>query len=158
MGSFANLSFPATASLRASGSFIVFAWSACLAILDKASFFLVDSGFGLFSPTSSMARPPLIKAGIGAMPLRLKPVKLFVTMPSLSSLAWVPRLEETETDAGDNSSSGGGLAVFFIMIAVGADGAILARFGRGIVHFGSGRFSLKQIDVLVDQVDEVELR
>ncbi|KAL8778769.1 MAG: hypothetical protein Q9194_001825, partial [Teloschistes cf. exilis] len=97
-GSFARFSFSNMAFLLTLRSSIALVWSACLAILDSATLFLVDSGFGLFSPASSTARPPLMKTAIGATPLRLTPVKLFVTTPSLSSLALVARPDKTEAD------------------------------------------------------------
>ena len=70
-----------------------------------------------------------MKTGRGAIPLRLTVALLFVTMPSLSSLPFVPRLEET---AGDTSRRVCGFRDAMAVGMIGIEGANFVRFGRGI--------------------------
>lgn len=79
-----------------------------------------------------------MKTGRGAIPFRLTVVLLFVTMPSLSSLPFVPRLDET---AGDTSGRVCGFRDAIAVGMIGIEGANLVRFGRGMRNYykiGSG--------------------
>lgn len=85
------------------------------------------------------------------MPRRLTPVLDFVTTPSLSSLPFVPRLDDTAGDA-----SGRVCAFREAMAAgmIGTEGANFVRFGRGIAT-QSVRNLLR--GWRCDEVDEVRM-
>lgn len=88
----------------------------------------------------------------GAMPLRLTPVLLCVTTPSLSSLPFVPRLDET---AGDPSGRVCGFRKAMAAGMIGTEGANFVRFGRGIAT-QSVRCLLR--GCRCDDVDRLRLR
>ena len=70
----------------------------------------------------------------GAIPRRLAPVLLLETMPSLSSLSLVPRLDES---AGDTSGIFCGFRDVMAIGIIGMEGGNFVRFGRGIMSLRS---------------------
>lgn len=133
--SFASFSAAGVASFCALKDSIAFAWSASRAILESATRLLDDIGRVPISPMSSTARAPLIVTSSGATPLRWTPALFAVTRPSLSSLVFVLRLEETDAEAGEWARSGSdGFDFSAAMVAneMGFEGATFVRFGRGI--------------------------
>lgn len=85
------------------------------------------------------------------MPPRLTLVLDFVTTPSLSSLPFVPRLDET---AGDASGRACGFREAMAAGMIGTEGANFVRFGRGIATQFIGNLLRGR---RCDEVDEVKM-
>jgi len=100
----------------------------------RVALVLPEGGFKRVFPISSGANAPLMVYSCAIALLPLDPVLFATTRPSLSSLPFVTRPE----DAGENMSFCF-CAADAVMTgwttrrrAMGADGAIFERFGRGI--------------------------
>lgn len=116
------------ASLRFFSASIALAWSASLAILDNAALSRPVGGLGRPSPNSFGSSAPLIIYSCLSRPPVAKVALVLITKPSLSSLPFV-RAE----DLGEGVSCVE-VAAAFKTRAVGAEGAIFERFGRGILY------------------------
>ncbi len=83
--------------------------------------------------TSSVGRAPLIVASCAGRPLRFNKGLFVLTKPSLSSLPFLTRSED-DGEVIDCFCLALNVEVGSTARAVGIDGAILVRFGRGMAQ------------------------